>query len=404
EQLLAREQAARSQAEEASRLKDDFLATVSHELRTPLNSILGWARMLRSGKLDAQAAARAIETIERNARSQAGIIEDILDVSRIITGRLRLDFQTVDLQPVIEAAVDSVRPAAESRGVLIEQRLDAAVSHVSGDPQRIQQVIWNLLSNAIKFTPRGGRVRIALERINSHIEITVSDTGVGIRSEFLPYVFDRFRQADSSSTRMHGGLGLGLAIVRHLVELHGGAVSAESGGEGQGATFRVRLPLVAVRGETEGPGRRPPAALSKGGLGLSSDLKGVRVLVVDDEADARDLLSVVLAQSGAEVKAAASAAEALTAIEQWRPHVLVSDIGMPVEDGHALIRRLRALGPERGGLTPAVALTAYARSEDRLRALSAGYQMHVAKPVDPEELAAVIASLAGRLVRDRATE
>src|SRR5581483_7700170 len=212
EQLLAREQAARSQAEEASRLKDDFLATVSHELRTPLNSILGWARMLRSGKLDAQAAARAIETIERNARSQAGIIEDILDVSRIITGRLRLDFQTVDLQPVIEAAVDSVRPAAESRGVLIEQRLDAAVSHVSGDPQRIQQVIWNLLSNAIKFTPRGGRVRIALERINSHIEITVSDTGVGIRSEFLPYVFDRFRQADSSSTRMHGGLGLGLAI------------------------------------------------------------------------------------------------------------------------------------------------------------------------------------------------
>ncbi|HZS08615.1 MAG TPA: ATP-binding protein, partial [Blastocatellia bacterium] len=397
EQLLAREQAARSQAEEASRLKDDFLATVSHELRTPLNSILGWARMLRGGKLDAEAAARAMETIERNARSQAEIIEDILDVSRIITGRLRLDFQTVDLQPVIEAAIDSLRPAAEARGVRLQPVLDPQAGLVSGDPNRLQQVVWNLLSNAIKFTPRGGRVHVALERISSHIDVTVSDTGVGIRPEFLPYVFDRFRQADSSSTRTHGGLGLGLAIVRHLVELHGGAVTAESGGEGQGATFHVRLPLMTVRSETIGFTGRHLEASGKESPLLSDSLKGVRVLVVDDEADARDLLTAALGQYGVEVMIAASAAEALSAVEVWRPDVLVSDIGMPVEDGYALIRRLRALTPECGGLIPAVALTAYARSEDRLRALSAGYQMHVAKPVDPAELAAVIASLAGRM-------
>ena len=392
---------ARQEAELANRLKDEFLATVSHELRTPLNSMLGWARMLQTGNLDDVAAARALEIIERNARSQQQIIEDILDVSRIITGKLRLDVAPIEIVPAVEAAIDALRPTAEAKGVRLQTVLDSKPNLVLGDTNRLQQVVWNLVSNAIKFTPKGGRVQVVLERINSRIEITVSDTGQGIGLEFLPYVFDRFRQEDSSTARTYGGLGLGLAIVRHLVELHGGMVAAQSAGEGKGATFIVRLPVAVMRQEGDRsqrkPGQHPSPALIGGIVteyGL--ELNGVRVLVVDDEADARDLLSAVLEQCGAEVRAAGSTREAFEVLEQWKPDVITSDIGMPGEDGYALIRQLRALPPERGGNIPAAALTAYARSEDRLKALAAGYHMHVAKPVEPSELAAVVASLAAR--------
>jgi PAS domain S-box-containing protein len=388
-ELLGREQAARARAEEASRLKDEFLATVSHELRTPLNAILGWAIMLRGGKLSAAAAERAIETIERNAKSQAQIIEDILDVSRIITGRLRLNVHAVELAPMVEMAIETVRPAAEAKGMQLQSFLDTAVGPISGDPDRLQQIVWNLLSNAVKFTPRGGRVQVRLERINSHVEIIVSDTGQGISREFLPHVFDRFRQADSSSTRAHGGLGLGLAIVRHLVELHGGSVRAESPGEGQGATFIVRLPVALIH-QARGPLKS--AAKEEPSLKSTPDLRGLSVLLVDDEVDTRELLTAMLEQYGAEVKSAASAAQALDMLEEWRPSVLVADIGMPDEDGYDFIKKVRA----RGIQIPAIALTAYARSEDRLRALAASYQMHVSKPVEPVELAVVVASLPGR--------
>jgi PAS domain S-box-containing protein len=394
----------RSEAEEANRLKDEFLATVSHELRTPLNSMFGWIRMLRAGRVNEADKARALEIIDRNAQAQAQIIEDILDMSRIITGKLRLDLQPVELPLVIEAAVDSIRPAAEAREIKLQVLLDTKAGPVLGDPNRLQQIIWNLLSNSVKFTPKGGRVRVQLERINSHVEITVADTGHGISPEFLPHVFDRFRQADSSNTRAHGGLGLGLAVVRHLVELHGGTVSAASAGEGQGATFTVRLPLTVVR---DTPDRLPSRAKELFGdareaswtLALPPDLTGVRVLIVDDEADARELLTAVIGQCGAEVAVAASAMEGLDTVREWQPQVIVSDIGMPDEDGYNFIRRVRTLPPEAGGNTPAAALTAYARMEDRVRALSAGYQTHVAKPVDPAELAAVVASLAGRTGR-----
>lgn len=395
--LLEREQIARYRAEEASRLKDEFLATVSHELRTPLNAILGWTRLLRGGNLDAATTARALETIERNAVSQNALIEDILDVSRIITGSFRLEFQTLDVLPLIEAAIDSVRLAAEAKGVTIESALDSEAGAISGDPQRIQQIIWNLLSNAIKFTPTGGRIEVRLERRDSQIEITVSDTGIGIEPDFLPFVFDRFRQADSSAARYYGGLGLGLAIVRHLVELHGGMVSAESAGANQGATFRVSLPPAVQRPELSTLQSTSRIAESSEFFDLSIDLAGLRVLVVDDEEAVRDLLAVALVQRGADVRAAASSAEALSVIDEWPPAVIVSDIGMPYEDGYTFIRKVRARGAARGGQTPAVALTAYAKAEDRLRALSAGYQVHVAKPVDPMELMAVIASLTGRL-------
>jgi PAS domain S-box-containing protein len=383
------------EAQEANRLKDEFLATVSHELRTPLTAILGWAHMLRTGQFTGESAAKAFETIERNARAQAQLIEDLLDVSRIITGKLRIDVRPVDPNSFIEAAVEAVRPAAEAKGVRLQRVMDTGAVSVSGDPVRLQQVIWNLLSNAIKFTPRGGRVQVRLERINSHIEIAVSDTGAGIAPEFLPHVFDRFRQADQKTTRQHGGMGLGLAIVRHLVELHGGTVRAESGGEGKGSTFTVLLPVTAVY-PAETARVQPAARDTPHSYECPEKLDGLRVLVVDDEPDTRELLRAVLGQCGAEVTAVGSASEALSAIEASPPDLLISDIGMPEQDGYDLIRQVRGLPKERGGRVPAIALTAYARADDRLQALRAGYQMHVPKPVEMAELVAVAASLTGR--------
>jgi signal transduction histidine kinase/DNA-binding response OmpR family regulator len=391
---------AKIEAETANRLKDEFLATVSHELRTPLNAMLGWTRLLRAGKLDEAKQRQALETVERNAVAQQQIIEDILDVSRIITGKLRLEVSPVDLGAIVSEAADSIRPSAEAKGVRLQSISDSAASLVLGDANRLQQIVWNLLSNAVKFTPRAGRVQVVLERINSYVEITVRDTGKGISREFLPFVFERFRQADSSTTRQFGGLGLGLAIVRHLTELHGGTVQAASPGEGQGATFTVRFPLAIIHGTAELakagglPLRPPDDAPAAADYGFS--LEGVKVLAVDDEADARELMTVVLTQCRASVKAVSSVREALEVLEQWKPDVLISDIGMPSDDGYSLIRKIRALPKDRGGSLPAAALTAYARSDDRVRALAAGYQTHVSKPVEPSELVAVIASLAGR--------
>jgi PAS domain S-box-containing protein len=392
--LLAEAHRARAEAEEANRMKDEFLATVSHELRTPLNAIVGWSHMLRTRSFDEATTARALETIERNAKSQAQIVDDILDVSRIITGKLRLNVQPLDLTAIVEAAMDSLRPAAEAKEIHLTAILDPDASPVSGDASRLQQVAWNLLANAVKFTPKNGHIQVRLERVGSQVELIVADTGQGIRADLLPYVFDRFRQGDSTSTRLHGGLGLGLAIVRHLVELHGGRVTAESGGEDCGATFTVKLPLMALHLERYESGRGRTGALSAPPPQEAPDLAGIKVLVVDDEPDTRDMLRTMIGQFGAQVKTAASGAEALRVFDEWPPDVIVSDIEMPGEDGYQLIRRIRQLAPERGGMTPAVALTAYARTDDRLRALSAGYQMHVAKPADPVELAVVIASLA----------
>jgi PAS domain S-box-containing protein len=385
------------EAREASRLKDEFLATVSHELRTPLTAILGWAHMLRTGQIGGESAASAFETIERNARAQAQLIEDLLDVSRIITGKLRIDVRPVDPNSFIEAAVEAVRPAAGAKGVRVQKVMDTGVVSVSGDPVRLQQVVWNLLSNAIKFTPRGGRVQVRLERVNSHVEIAVSDTGAGITPEFLPHVFDRFRQADQKTTRRHGGLGLGLAIVRHLVELHGGTVRAESEGEGQGSTFTVLLPVAPVYAAEPSEGRVHPASRETLPFFDCPDrLDGLRVLAVDDEPDTRELLKAGLGHCGAVVTVVGSAAEAIEALRASTPDVLISDIGMPDEDGYALMRKVRALPAAEGGNVPAIALTAYARVEDRMQALRAGYQMHVTKPVELAELAAIIASLSRR--------
>lgn len=398
--LLASERAAREKAEAASRSKDEFVAMISHEIRSPLNSILGWSQMLRSGKYDKAKTERAVEIIERNARAQSQLIEDLLDISRVITGKLTLNVRSVELAQIIEAALDSIRPAADAKGIQLQARLELRGSLVSGDPNRLQQIVWNLLSNAVKFTPKNGRVEVSLERIHSHLQITVSDSGVGINPDFLPFVFDRFSQANTTSERKYGGLGLGLAIVRHLVELHGGTVRADSQGEGQGATFTVTLPIKAVREEMSKLEVAASSADYAESLTDAITLDGLRVMIVDDEVETRDLLTDMLTLRGAEVKACASAAEALEGVEQWRPSVLVSDIGMPDEDGYALIGKLRALGPERGGDIPAVALTAYARSEDRMRALASGFQMHVPKPIEAGELIVVIASLAGRLGKD----
>lgn len=404
--LLASEREARLQAEEANRAKDEFLGTVSHELRTPLTAILGWARLLRTGNLDASTSAGAMETIERNAKAQAKIIEDILDTSRIISGKLRLDVRPVELAPVIEAAIDSLRPAAAAKGIRLEAALDPEAGPVAADPDRLQQVVWNLLSNAIKFTPEAGRVQVQLTRKDSHLELVVRDTGKGIPADFLPYVFDRFRQADSSMKRTYGGLGLGLGIVRHLVELHGGTVHAESPGEGQGATFRIVLPAIGrvhpARPEIADRDLASfPARAGTHSFDAPPFLSGLHVLVVDDERDTRQLLIASLGKFGAIVTEAASAREALDEIHKSQPDVLISDIGMPDEDGCVLIRKVRLLEPERGGRIPAIALTAYARTEDRVRVLSAGYQMHIPKPVDPAELATVVASIAGRTARSR---
>jgi signal transduction histidine kinase/ActR/RegA family two-component response regulator len=390
-----------AEAEAANRTKDEFLATMSHELRTPMTAILGWAQLLRSHTLGEDDFEHALEIVERNAQAQNKLIDDLLDVSRIITGKLRLDLRAVDLANVVAATVDALRPTAEAKSIRLETVVDPQTGHVSGDADRLQQVIWNLLSNAIKFTPGGGRVQVRLQRAESHVEIVVSDSGKGISEEFLPYVFDRFRQADGTSTRMHGGLGLGLSIVRQLVELHGGMVSVQSNGDEQGATFIVQLPLIATREQTV-PAVHPPRQPTVSGhsnlsFGSPPSLKGLRVLVLDDEPDTRSLLRVVLERCGSEVATAGSAEEALAAFAQSKPDVIISDIGMPGEDGYEFIGKLRAAEVEQHGeRIPAIALTAYARVEDRVRALNAGFQVHVPKPIEPVELLAVVASLTDR--------
>jgi CheY-like chemotaxis protein/two-component sensor histidine kinase len=387
---------------EANRIKDEFLAVMSHELRTPLNSILGWAQLVRTGSLDETVSTRALRTIERNTKLLAQMIEDLLDVSRIMTGKLLLDVRPIELGPVIEASLDAVRPATDAKNIRLDVSLDPSVGAVSGDPNRLQQVVWNLLSNAIKFTPNQGRVEVRLARVGMSAQITVADSGEGIGEEFLPYVFDRFRQADSTFARMHGGLGLGLAIVRHLVEMHGGSVSADSQGKGKGSTFTVSFPLVAT-GWNGGAHLERCAVDGQPALEEPLELAGLSVMIVDDERDAREVLVAMLELRGAEVIAASSAAEAVEALAHATnvsmPDVLVSDIGMPGEDGYDLISKIRAMGPERGGNIPAIALTAYARAEDRTRVLAAGFQRHVAKPVEPSSLAGAVASLARRTAK-----
>jgi hypothetical protein len=393
--LYETEKRLRTQAEAANRIKDEFLATVSHELRTPLTAIVGWSSLMRRNTFDEAATARAMETIERNAKAQAQIIEDLLDVSRIITGKLSLEARSTDLDALIRTALEALRPAAETKGLTIRSELDSSAATVWGDPARLQQVMWNLLSNAVKFTPRGGHITVSLRRAESQVEIAVSDTGQGISPDFLPFVFDRFRQADGSTTRAYGGLGLGLAIVRHLVEMHGGTVRAESAGSGLGATFIVALPLMAAQSTGAHTMTLSPPLGDAEPLECPPTLDDVRILIVDDEADARFLLKTIMQRCNASVMAVGSAAEALAALAQFKPHILVSDIGMPDEDGYALIRKVRALDPEEGGKIPAIALTAYAREEDRMRALLAGFQVHIAKPVNPTELIAVASGLAG---------
>jgi len=384
-QLLAREREAREAAEAASRLKDEFLASVSHELRTPLTAILGWAEMLRSGTLDAAVAGRAVLNIQRNAKAQAHLINDLLDASRIVAGKLQLNSQPVELINVVESAVDAVRPSVEAKQLRLKMVLEPWVSSFSGDPDRLKQVVWNLLSNAIKFTPPEGLIEVKLERAGEKALITVTDNGQGISPEFLPYVFDRFRQADGTTKRIYGGLGLGLAIVKHLVELHGGAVNAFSHGIGRGSEFTIILPLLPAGTQQHFVGEAMTKEIQVAQASTGS-LAGMRLLVVDDEMDAREVLGTMLRQAGAEVRAAASAIEAIGLLRWWRPDVLVSDIGMPEEDGYALLRRVRALPPEQGGLTPAIALTAYAGGQDRQRAIEAGFQAHLAKPIEPSTL------------------
>ncbi|MHC5739147.1 hybrid sensor histidine kinase/response regulator [Nostoc sp.] len=436
---VIREQTARQEAEAANRMKDEFLAVLSHELRTPLTSMLGWSKILRAKKLDEKATSRALEAIERNAISQMQLIEDILDVSRIIRGQLRLNVSAVNLLSVMEAALEAVRPLAEPKDIKLNTFLDTSIGSVYGDPARLQQIVWNLLTNAIKFTPKGGRVEVRLstyfgfsisdfglgsdgENLDSsntdesnnlksvlessdcleptfrlskksqntksqYAQIQVIDTGIGISAEFLPKVFERFRQADSTTTRSHNGLGLGLAIVRHLVELHKGTIFAQSSGSGQGATFTVRLPLLQDnRGNREATGKSSsPIA--------STPLAGLRVLVVDDEADTRNFLSFMFEEYGAFATAVGSVDEALVVLEQAKPDIVISDIGMSEQDGYTLIRKLRSLEPEKGGRIPAIALTAYTREEDRLKALSAGFQEHLSKPIDPNKLIAAVANI-----------
>jgi len=396
--LYTETEAALGQVTEISRMKDEFLATLSHELRTPLNAIVGWSQMLMTGTLDAALTRKGVETIDRNASLQARLIADILDMSRIITGKVRLAMSTVDPAVVVEQALDTVRPAADAKGIRIESILDPGAGPISADPERLQQVLWNLLSNAVKFTPRGGRVQVRLEAVSSHVELVVADTGPGIDPAFLPHVFERFRQADSSSTRVHGGLGLGLAIVRHLVELHGGQVRAGNREGGQGAVFVVELPRRASALETSFPALvlEGQAVAGAEASGMEQTLAGVNVMVVDDEDDAREVLAVALSRRGAEVLKLASAEAALEAIGRARPDVLLADIEMPGTDGYQLMQAVRKLAPERGGLTPAIAITAYAGIEDRVRALAGGFDLHLPKPIKLDELHAAVARLAGR--------
>jgi PAS domain S-box-containing protein len=394
--LLAREQEARAEAERASRAKDEFIATVSHELRTPLNAVLGWARLLRTGRLDAAATTRAMEAIERSAMTQAQIVDDLLDVARIVRGRLKLDIREMDLAAAVESAVDTVRPAANAKGITVEMHLDPGAGTVRGDPSRLQQVTWNLLANAIKFTLPGGRVDVRLRRLPDRVRLQVEDDGAGIDAGFLPHVFERFRQADSSPTRAHGGLGIGLAIVRHLVEAHGGSVAATSPGRNRGSCFTVDLPLpIDTARHDARPAERPAPRLPAPSAEPAA-LQGVHVLVVDDDADTLEALRHLLEQAGARVSTAATAADAFQALSGEPPDVLLSDIGMPGEDGISLIRRVRGLDPARGGRVPAAALTAYTQTGDRAVALEAGFQAFLAKPVDPRELADAVARLAGR--------
>jgi signal transduction histidine kinase len=389
--LLVRAERARADAEAANRIKDEFLATLSHELRTPLTSLLAWSSVLRDAKDDERALlSEGIEAIDRNARVQAQLIDDLLDVSRIVSGKLILDVKPLDISEVTLAAIDVVRPAADAKSMSIEYLSESGLGPISADSARLHQVVWNLLSNAVKFTPHGGRITVHVKQDGSHAKVTVRDTGQGIPPEFLPRVFDRFRQADSSTTRVFGGLGLGLAIVRHLVELHGGTVSAESDGVDKGATFSVTFPLLTDR-------REPTTLAAAGEIGAGiRSLDGLRVLLVDDEPEARLIISTVIRRAGAQVEACACVSEALAKLLQWRPDVILSDIAMPEEDGYSFIGRVRSLSYEEGGETPAAALTAYAREEDRVRALAAGYQMHIAKPIDTNHLITIIARLADR--------
>jgi PAS domain S-box-containing protein len=391
--LLDAERKARVEMERASLLKDEFLATLSHELRTPLNAILGWSDILLKTREKPEGVAHGLEIISRNARAQAQLIEDLLDMSRIVAGKIRLDVQHTDLGMVVAAAVDAVKVPADAKEIRLRKIFDPDAGPVSGDPNRLQQVFWNLLSNAVKFTPKGGRVDVVIARVNSHVEVSVSDSGPGVPPEFLPHLFERFRQADASTTRKHGGLGLGLAIVKQLVELHGGTVRVEGGNDGRGSIFTVSLPLGAIRedGKRAHPtARRAP--LPHGEV----DLDQIKALVIDDEPDARGLIKHVLTSAKAEVFTAASAREGLDLFKELRPSIVISDIGMPEKDGYHLIREIRGLSAVDGGRTPAIALTAFARSEDRTRALLAGYQIHLAKPIEPSELLATVASLVGR--------
>jgi signal transduction histidine kinase/CHASE1-domain containing sensor protein/CheY-like chemotaxis protein len=390
--LLELERTARQAAEESNRLKDEFLATVSHELRTPLTAILGWSRLLEGGTLDDSVTQQAVEVIWRNAKAQAQIVDDILDVSRIITGNLYLDLNPLEVVPVVENAINVVRPTADAKGIKIEKYFDSKPAMISGDANRLQQVVWNLLSNAVKFTDSGGRVCVKVTRAGGAVEVSVSDTGHGISKEFLPYVFDRFRQADSTTTRQHGGLGLGLAIARHLVEIHGGTIKAESGGEGRGATLTIRLPLIEATANVKSFAERDTHQLARSQQLLS----GLHVLVVDDDSDTLTLMATALKRRHANVTAVSSAGEAIQAITRQRPDVLVSDIAMPDEDGYGLIRKIRSLENGASENIPAVAITAYAKEEDRERALSAGFQIYLAKPVELTELISVVARAANR--------
>jgi PAS domain S-box-containing protein len=394
EAAFAREHAARTQAEEATRLKDEFLANLSHELRTPMNAIIGWTHLLRSGRLEESQRRRALESIDRGARSQAKLIEDLLDVSRIVSGKLSLNLQPVDLVAVIDAALESQRPAAQAKGLKLEKGPAPREFTVMGDTGRLQQVFLNILSNAVKFTPAGGRVSVAMATKGGDTEVTISDSGEGIAPEFLPYVFDRFRQADGTSTRTHMGLGLGLAIVRHVIEMHGGTVRVASAGVGKGATFTIAIPFAAG---VEGVLRKPIADRMPGTYGAPGGL-GIRVLVVEDDPETRDVVSAILERAGFSYRVATRAGEALSVLDDWLPDAIVSDIGMPGVDGYELMRQLRARPPHLGGSIPALALTAYARAADRDLALRAGYQTHVAKPVDPVDLIRAITDLTGRPV------
>jgi CheY-like chemotaxis protein len=393
EQLLQSERYARSEAERLSHIKDEFLATLSHELRTPLNAIQGWATLLRQRQVTAEDRARGLEAIDRNVRAQAQIVSDLLDMSRIVSGKIHLEVQPINLNDVIHNSIEAVRPSVEAKQLRVRTLLDSSVGLVRADPNRLQQVLWNLLSNAVKFTPSGGHIQVVLERVNSHVEVAVEDSGIGIPSEFLPYVFERFRQADAATTRRHGGLGLGLSIVKTLVELHGGSVRVKSAGENQGTTFVIALPVSHISEQDVERSQRLPILEDPLEAIELPALGGARVLIVDDEPDGRQLMVRILEGRGASVTAVASGNEALALLKDRQFDILISDIGMPDLDGYELMRRARSLDAGHAGPMPAIAVTAYARTEDRQRSLLAGYQMHLAKPIEARELVAGVASL-----------